>query len=379
VIVWGIRHFHHYLSRPFSIVTDHSALKWLQTSKMPKGRRARWIMELQQYTFTIQHRPGKSNANADALSRMYDDETECFFLEFQETEEPEEVPESSYTFSTTSQWYTAQGPSTQEFMLETDSETEEEKPYQLRLRYDPERPQFRFEPISGANPDQQRVVHIQYDSQGEEIEEEERSQSSGDTYQWYEQYESDQYDDNVWEPMGDPMAWLNCPQEKRKFQEEENANYVDYPGLKLTKVQANALFEEGIVEKHVVANQPLRKGGSKCTEDCDTEQHHTHNYCRTCKRNLPYWDCYNIEEYLHDCVVGFGPGKIHFDMNPDYLINEPWWEEPAAVIADNHYTQLRKLYKIFMYYLHTPMNQIPFYFDFNSINLDFSPVIAELD
>jgi hypothetical protein len=174
-IVWEIRHFHHYLSRPFSIVTDHSALKWLQTSKMPKGRRARWIMELQQYTFTIQHRPGKSNANADALSRMYDDETECFFLEFQETEEPEEVPESSYTFSTTSQWYTAQGPSTQEFMLETDSETEEEKPYQLRLRYDPERPQFRFEPISGANPDRQRVVHIQYDSQGEEIEEEERS------------------------------------------------------------------------------------------------------------------------------------------------------------------------------------------------------------
>jgi hypothetical protein len=40
-IVWSIKHFHHYLSRPFTIVTDHAALKWLKTSKMPKGRRAR--------------------------------------------------------------------------------------------------------------------------------------------------------------------------------------------------------------------------------------------------------------------------------------------------------------------------------------------------
>jgi len=82
-IVWSIKHFHHYLSRPFTIVTDHAALKWLKTSKMPKGRRARWIMELQQYHFTIEHRAGKNNANADALSRMYDldeTQTECFMI-----------------------------------------------------------------------------------------------------------------------------------------------------------------------------------------------------------------------------------------------------------------------------------------------------------
>ena len=81
-IVWAIKHFHHYLSRPFTIVTDHAALKWLKTSKMPKGRRARWIMELQQHHFTIEHRAGKHNANADALSRMYDEEqpNECFMI-----------------------------------------------------------------------------------------------------------------------------------------------------------------------------------------------------------------------------------------------------------------------------------------------------------
>jgi hypothetical protein len=48
----------------------------MKTSKLPIGRRARWIMELQQYKFDIQHRPGKANANADALSRMYENENE---------------------------------------------------------------------------------------------------------------------------------------------------------------------------------------------------------------------------------------------------------------------------------------------------------------
>ena len=88
-IVWAVRHFQHYLGlKLFTIVTDHSALKWLQTSKIPKGRRARWVMELQQYDFKIQHRAGKANSNADALSRMYETETSqtvsCFMMEPQE-------------------------------------------------------------------------------------------------------------------------------------------------------------------------------------------------------------------------------------------------------------------------------------------------------
>ena len=70
-IIWGIQHFHKYLATGhFTIVTDHSALKSLRTIENPIGRRARWIMKLQQYDFEVIHRSGKSNKNADAMSRM---------------------------------------------------------------------------------------------------------------------------------------------------------------------------------------------------------------------------------------------------------------------------------------------------------------------
>jgi hypothetical protein len=45
-------------------------LKTLKSAKLPKGRRARWIDELQQYDFEVIHRAGKENKNADALSRL---------------------------------------------------------------------------------------------------------------------------------------------------------------------------------------------------------------------------------------------------------------------------------------------------------------------
>ncbi len=71
-VYWGINHFVKYLMiKPFKVLTDHSALKALQNTIKPVGRRARWIMDLQQYNFEILHRSGKSNKNADALSRAF--------------------------------------------------------------------------------------------------------------------------------------------------------------------------------------------------------------------------------------------------------------------------------------------------------------------
>lgn len=72
-VVWSIRHFKHFLSGiPFKLITDHKPLLNLKTASVdtdPTGRRARWILELQVYDFTILHREGKQHSNADSLSR----------------------------------------------------------------------------------------------------------------------------------------------------------------------------------------------------------------------------------------------------------------------------------------------------------------------
>ena len=69
-MVYAIKHFRHYLyGKPFTVRTDHNALKWLQSFKEPEGQVARWLETLAQYNYKIEHRPGKKHQNADALSR----------------------------------------------------------------------------------------------------------------------------------------------------------------------------------------------------------------------------------------------------------------------------------------------------------------------
>ena len=51
-------------------MTDHQPLKWLMSIKNPASRLARWIIRLEEYTFKIQYKTGKTNGAADGLSRM---------------------------------------------------------------------------------------------------------------------------------------------------------------------------------------------------------------------------------------------------------------------------------------------------------------------
>ena len=69
-IIFAASHYRVYLlGREFTLVTDHSALQWLQSVE-PKGRLARWVMALQEFRFVVKHRPGTANKNANALSRL---------------------------------------------------------------------------------------------------------------------------------------------------------------------------------------------------------------------------------------------------------------------------------------------------------------------
>ena len=52
---------------------DHDALKYMINKPQLSGRIARWVLLLQEFTFTIHVRPGKKHANANHLSRLTDD------------------------------------------------------------------------------------------------------------------------------------------------------------------------------------------------------------------------------------------------------------------------------------------------------------------
>lgn len=69
-VVSFVQHFRPYLlGKHFLLRTDHGSLTWLSNFKEPEGQLARWLERLQEYDFTIAHRPGKKHQNADSLSR----------------------------------------------------------------------------------------------------------------------------------------------------------------------------------------------------------------------------------------------------------------------------------------------------------------------
>ena len=69
-VVTFVHHFRQYLlGRRFSLRTDHGSLTWLSHFKEPEGQLARWLERLQEYDFSITHRPRKKHQNADSLSR----------------------------------------------------------------------------------------------------------------------------------------------------------------------------------------------------------------------------------------------------------------------------------------------------------------------
>jgi len=77
-IVNFLKHFKQYLlGRHFTVRTDHAPLTWLRHTPEPIGQQARWLEVMEEYDFTVVHRPGKKHANANALSRKPCTRTQC--------------------------------------------------------------------------------------------------------------------------------------------------------------------------------------------------------------------------------------------------------------------------------------------------------------
>ena len=69
-IKWTIVKLRDYLlGREFTLVTDHTPLKWMAGAKDTNAQVTWWFLALQDYRFQVDHRPGREHANADTLSR----------------------------------------------------------------------------------------------------------------------------------------------------------------------------------------------------------------------------------------------------------------------------------------------------------------------
>ena len=53
----------------FTLRTDHKSLVWLHRFKDTEGMMAWWLHALQQFHFSIIHRPGRDHGDADSFSR----------------------------------------------------------------------------------------------------------------------------------------------------------------------------------------------------------------------------------------------------------------------------------------------------------------------
>ena len=68
-VIHAVRTFRPYVfGRKFTIITDHQPLIWFKTADL-NTRVQKWRFKLSEYDYEIVYKPGRMNANADALSR----------------------------------------------------------------------------------------------------------------------------------------------------------------------------------------------------------------------------------------------------------------------------------------------------------------------
>ena len=69
--MWAVAKFRPYLmAMPFEVYTDHYALQWLKTMRTGSALLHHWSAALEEYDFTVHHRPGKIQTHVDGLSQL---------------------------------------------------------------------------------------------------------------------------------------------------------------------------------------------------------------------------------------------------------------------------------------------------------------------
>ena len=101
-IVWAVAKFRPYLmAMPFEVFTDHYALQWLKTMRTGSALLHRWSAALEEYDFTVRHRPGKVQTHVDGLSPLPVDpappEDTILHIEVQNEEEARRLAQELHT------------------------------------------------------------------------------------------------------------------------------------------------------------------------------------------------------------------------------------------------------------------------------------------
>lgn len=70
-LIWALHKFETWVfGAKIYVYTDHNPLKYLTESAPKNAKLQRWLLALQRYNVIINYRPGASNQDADALSRL---------------------------------------------------------------------------------------------------------------------------------------------------------------------------------------------------------------------------------------------------------------------------------------------------------------------
>ena len=102
-IVWAVAKFRPYLmSMSFEVYIDHYTLQWLKTMSTAPALLHRWSAVLEEYDFTVKHRPRKSQTHVNGLSRLPVDPPllEDAILQVQLLEDEEEARKIAREFHT---------------------------------------------------------------------------------------------------------------------------------------------------------------------------------------------------------------------------------------------------------------------------------------
>ena len=96
-IVWAVNYFRQYLlGQPFELISDHKPLLWLRDIRNPTPKIARWLLQLEEYNFTIVYKEGSKNSNADVMTRLpqYDNIQAVEVIQFEADLTMEEIEQA---------------------------------------------------------------------------------------------------------------------------------------------------------------------------------------------------------------------------------------------------------------------------------------------